>query len=170
MKSAMKIEVAIEVNGKILHSQVESRRLLSDYIRHDCRLTGTHVGCEQGACGACTVLIDGVPARSCLVFAAQCDGHRVTTVEGLSPEGTLSDLQDAFARHGAVQCGFCTPGFLITLTAFIESNEKIDEQSLIEEVSANLCRCTGYQGILDSVRLVLAEKYRVSAASKRELK
>lgn len=154
----MKIDITVEVNGEFLRSLVEPRRLLSDYLRHDLGLTGTHVGCEQGACGACTVLIDGRPARSCLTFAVQCDGHEVTTVEGLTPESSLSPLQEAFARHGALQCGFCTPGFLMTLTALLESEDDVNNERLIEEVSANLCRCTGYHGILDAVRSVLAEQ------------
>lgn len=151
----MSIEISVEVNGEVVRRFIEPRRLLSDFVRHDLGLTGTHVGCEQGVCGACTVLIDGAPARSCLTLAAQCDGHKVVTVECLTTDDTLSPLQEAFARHGALQCGFCTPGFLVTLSALIDSEHEIDDERLIEEVSANLCRCTGYQGILDAARSVI---------------
>lgn len=158
----MSEQLSFLVNGRQVHFEIEPRRLLSDFLRHDLGLIGTHVGCEQGVCGACTVLIDGLPARSCLTFAIQCRGARVTTVEGLAGEGTLSPLQEAFSRHGALQCGFCTPGFLMTLTAMLESEPNPAEERIMEEVSANVCRCTGYIGIVDAVRSVVAERRKTT--------
>jgi len=143
--------VTCTVNGKTFTKNVEPRRHLADFLRHDLGLTGTHVGCEHGACGACTVLIDGQPVRSCLMFAAQADGCEVTTVEGLAAaDGTLHPLQQAFwARHG-LQCGFCTPGVLMTLVAYLRDHLGAGEDDIRDAISGNICRCTGYETIVDA--------------------
>ncbi|MGB7076111.1 MAG: (2Fe-2S)-binding protein [Xanthobacteraceae bacterium] len=138
----------ITVNGKSHARVVESRLTLADFLRHDLGLTGTHLGCEHGVCGACTVLVDGRSARSCLMFAVQANGCDVTTVEGLAPDGQLSALQQAFMDHHGLQCGFCTPGMLITLTELLRENTEPTEQEVREALTGNLCRCTGYAGIV----------------------
>ena len=143
--------IALTVNGTRYECSVESRHLLSDVLRHDLKLTGTHVGCEQGACGSCTVLLDGEAVRSCLVFAVQCDGASVTTVEGLSVNGQLHPLQQAFIDAHGLQCGFCTPGMLISAKALLDTNPDPSEIEVREALSGNLCRCTGYQFIVDAV-------------------
>lgn len=144
--------ITCRVNGAEISADVPSRMLLSDYLRHELRLTGTHVGCEMGVCGACTVIIDGQPARSCLIFASQADGMDIRTVESLEQEGDLSDLQEAFRRNFAVQCGYCTPGVLMTLTALREAGDwPTTEDEAREVLSGNICRCTGYQQIVDAV-------------------
>lgn len=141
------------VNGVPRSASVEPRRLLSDFLRHDLGLTGTHVGCEHGVCGCCTVLFDGEPVRSCLMFAVTASGHEVTTVEGLGAgfEGGLSPVQRAFQECHGLQCGFCTPGFLCTVTALLRDNPRPADAEVVEGVSGNLCRCTGYQNILKAV-------------------
>ena len=144
-------DVRLTVNGVRHEARVPARRLLSDFLRHDLRLTGTHVGCEHGVCGACTVLLDGRPARSCLLLAATVDGHEVTTVEGLGTPDDLHPVQRAFRECHGLQCGFCTPGFLTTVASFIEDNPQPSEAEAREAVSGNLCRCTGYQNIVASV-------------------
>lgn len=145
-------EVNVEVNGLPRSAQVPARRLLSDFLRHDLALTGTHVGCEHGVCGACTVLVDGQPMRSCLMFAVSAAGHEVTTVEGLADDdGSLSAVQQGFWDCHGLQCGFCTPGFLTTVTAFLEENPSPTEEEVIDAISGNLCRCTGYQNIIKAV-------------------
>lgn len=149
--------LSVTVNGTLYEREVEPRLLLSDFLRHDLGLTGTHVGCEHGMCGACTILFDGEPARSCLMFAPMAHGHEVTTVEGLGTLDRLSPLQEAFKEAHGLQCGFCTPGFLTTLTAFLKENPKPSEEEIREAISGNLCRCTGYQHIVDAVKLA-AEK------------
>ena len=147
-----RVTVRLRVNGLVREIEVPSRRLLSDALRHDLRLTGTHVGCEHGVCGACTVLLDGAPVRSCLMLAASADGHEVTTVEGLAREdGSLHPVQQAFRDCHGLQCGFCTPGFLTTISAFLEENPEPTEDDALEAVSGNLCRCTGYQNIKAAV-------------------
>jgi carbon-monoxide dehydrogenase small subunit len=143
--------VTVTVNGVRHTRDVEPRLLLSDFIRHDLGLTGTHVGCEHGVCGACTILFDGEPARSCIMLAVQADDHAIETVEGLAPPGGLSPLQAAFREAHALQCGFCTPGFLMTLTAFLRDNPRPSEPDIRDALSANLCRCTGYQHIVEAV-------------------
>ncbi len=146
------MKVTIRVNGIDHTHEVEPRLLLSDFLRHECGLTGTHVGCEHGVCGACTILWDGEPARSCLAFAVQAQGHEIRTVEGLAPgPGQLNPLQQAFQDSHGLQCGYCTPGILMTMTAFLEDNPKPDEAEVREALSGNLCRCTGYQHIVDAV-------------------
>jgi carbon-monoxide dehydrogenase small subunit len=152
--------VMITVNGTQYERAIEPRLLLSDFLRHDLGLTGTHVGCEHGVCGACTVLFDGEPVRSCLMFAVQADGHEILTVEGLGTMDNLHPLQEAFREAHAVQCGFCTPGFLMTLVPFLEENTNPTEEEIREALSGNLCRCTGYQHIVDAVKLA-AGKMRV---------
>ena len=145
-------EVRLTVNGAARRAQVPARRLLSDFLRHDLELTGTHVGCEHGVCGACTVLLDGAPVRSCLLLAVSADGAEITTVEGLTePDGTLSPVQQAFADCHGLQCGFCTPGFLTTITAALENNPEPSPEEAREIIGGNLCRCTGYQNIVKSV-------------------
>ncbi|MBM3778314.1 MAG: (2Fe-2S)-binding protein [Acidimicrobiia bacterium] len=143
--------VEVEVNGKRHRRDLEPRLLLSDFLRQDLQLTGTHVGCEHGVCGACTVLFDGEPARSCLMLAVQADGHKVGTVEGLAVVNALSPLQAAFREAHALQCGFCTPGFLMTLTAFLRDTPNPGPLEIREALSGNLCRCTGYQHIVEAV-------------------
>ncbi|HEU4913509.1 MAG TPA: (2Fe-2S)-binding protein [Actinomycetes bacterium] len=143
--------VRLRVNGVWHETQVPARRLLSDLLRHDLRLTGTHVGCEHGVCGACTVLLDGRPVRSCLMLAVTAQGHEVTTVEGLGTPADMHPVQQAFRECHGLQCGFCTPGFLTTVAAFIGDNPSPTEDEAREAVSGNLCRCTGYQNIVASV-------------------
>ena len=149
--------ITATVNGTRYSRRVESRLLLSDFIRHELGLTGTRVGCEHGVCGACTILYDGLPARSCLMFAAQANGHEITTVEGLAPErGRLDPLQEAFRAAHGLQCGYCTPGILLTMKAFLAENPSPSEGEVREALSGNLCRCTGYQHIVDAVLLAAA--------------
>jgi carbon-monoxide dehydrogenase small subunit len=145
--------VELTVNGQAQRATVEPRTTLADFVREECALTGTHLGCEHGVCGACTVLVDGDPVRACLVFAVQADGSEVTTVEGLSsPDGDLSPVQAAFRDCHGLQCGFCTPGFVVTVTAFLRDHPDPTDDEIRETLSGNLCRCTGYQGILRAVR------------------
>ena len=145
-------DISLIVNGVTRTARVPARRLLSDCLRHDLRLTGTHVGCEHGVCGACTVLLDGVAVRSCLMLAVTADGARVTTVEGLTgPDGKLSPVQQAFADCHGLQCGFCTPGFLTTITAALLDNPEPSPEEAREIIGGNLCRCTGYQNIVKAV-------------------
>ena len=148
------------VNGERFEREVEPRLLLSDFLRHELRLTGTHVGCEHGVCGACTVLLDGDAVRSCILLAVQADGSAITTVEGLATaDGTLHPIQAAFREAHGLQCGFCTPGILTTLVPFLAENPDPDEARIREAVSGNLCRCTGYQNIVAAVKLA-AERMR----------
>ena len=144
-------QVSVTVNGTAHRLTVESRRTLADMLRHDLGYTGTHLGCEHGICGACTVLVDGVPSRACLMFGVQADGRAVRTVEGLASGDELSDLQQAFSDHHGLQCGFCTPGFLMLAEAFLTENPSPTEDEIRDVVSANLCRCTGYQGIVEAI-------------------
>ncbi len=144
--------VTITVNGERHEVVVEARRTLSDVLRHDLGYTGTHVGCEHGICGACTVLVDGQPTRACLVFGVQADDLEVETVEGLSDGEQLNALQEAFSERHGLQCGFCTPGFLMLATALLRENPDPSEQEIRDAMASNLCRCTGYQGILEAVR------------------
>jgi carbon-monoxide dehydrogenase small subunit len=142
----------VVINGTEFSADAEPRTLLSDFIRDDARLTGTHVGCEQGVCGACTVLLDGEPIRSCLMLAVQANGRSLETVEGLAgPSGELTPLQRAFSEHHALQCGFCTSGFLMTAEALLRSRPGAGEDEIREALAGNLCRCTGYEGIVAAV-------------------
>jgi aerobic-type carbon monoxide dehydrogenase small subunit (CoxS/CutS family) len=150
-------EINVAVNGVTRAGRVDSRRTLADFLRDDLGLTGTHVGCEYGQCGACNVLVDGVTARSCLMFAVQANGHEILTVEGLDLGGELNPLQAAMRDTHAFQCGFCTPGFLMTATALLAENRgELDRIRIREELAGNLCRCSGYQSIVDGVELALA--------------
>jgi carbon-monoxide dehydrogenase small subunit len=143
------VPVRLFVNGARQEISVEPRRTLADALREDCRLTGTHLGCEHGVCGACTVLMDGQPIRACLVFAVQCDGVSIRTVEGLAPsDDELHPVQQAFWEHHGLQCGFCTPGFLMLATGYLEERPEADEEELRGVLASNLCRCTGYQNIV----------------------
>ena len=155
--------ISLTVNGREHRLSVESRRALADVLRHDLGYTGTHLGCEHGVCGACTVLLDSEPVRSCLVFGVQADGCQVGTVEGLAAGDELSDLQQAFSRHHALQCGFCTPGFLMLAEAWLAESEgdgEPDEAAIRELVASNLCRCTGYQGIVEAVASVARSRHQ----------
>ena len=147
-----KVNVSLHVNGSTHDIAVESRRNLADALRDDCGLTGTHVGCEHGVCGACTVLVDDQPVRSCLMFAVQAEGKAIRTVEGLANGEVLHPMQQAFWEHHGLQCGFCTPGFLMLAVGALEAEPNMDDQQLREVLSSNLCRCTGYQNILKAVR------------------
>ena len=152
-----KIEVSFTANGNLRTIQVEPRRTLADALREECGLTGTHLGCEHGVCGACTVLVEDQPVRSCLMFAVQAEGARIRTVEGLADNDKLHPLQQAFWDHHGLQCGFCTPGFLMLAVAILEQKPNIGEAELRDALSSNLCRCTGYQNILKSVLAAAAE-------------
>jgi len=146
------LPVEMTVNGRRQRALLDARKTLADFLREDCELTGTHLGCEHGVCGACTVLLDGDAVRSCLLFAVQADGANVTTVEGIGgPDGALSPVQDAFRQEHGLQCGFCTPGFVVSVTALLRENPKPSEDEIREALSGNLCRCTGYQGIVRAV-------------------
>jgi carbon-monoxide dehydrogenase small subunit len=146
--------VAIEVNGKRREARVPARLSLVDFLREELRLTGTHVGCEHGVCGACSVMLDGVPVRSCLMYTVQANGHKVTTVEGLAnPDGSMSVLQDAFCETHGLQCGYCTSGMLIAARGLLDSNPNPTDEQIRDAIGGNLCRCTGYQQIVEAVRL-----------------
>jgi carbon-monoxide dehydrogenase small subunit len=146
--------VTVEVNGVRRTGQVTARTSLVDWLREDQRLTGTHIGCEHGICGACSVMLDGEPVRSCLMYAVQADGHRITTVEGLArPDGSLSALQDSFCETHALQCGYCTPGMLIAAQALLNETKSPTEEQIRDAIGGNLCRCTGYQQIVEAIQL-----------------
>jgi carbon-monoxide dehydrogenase small subunit len=151
-----KIDLVLDINGAAHEVTVESRRILADVIRDDCGLTGTHIGCEHGVCGACTVLVDGAPIRSCLMFAVQANGKKIRTVEGLQHGAVLHPLQEAFIEHHALQCGFCTPGFLMLALGVLERKPSIADDELLDLLSSNLCRCTGYENILKAVKAAAA--------------
>ncbi|MGC9357461.1 MAG: (2Fe-2S)-binding protein [Anaerolineae bacterium] len=146
-------EITVNVNGVEYTRTVEPRLLLSDFIRHDLGLTGTHVGCEHGVCGTCTILFDGVAMRSCLLFAVQADGHEIRTVESLGTPEDLHPLQEAFQEKHALQCGYCTPGMLMSLVPFLEENPDPTDEEIREAIGGNLCRCTGYENIVEAVKL-----------------
>ncbi|MGA8650380.1 MAG: (2Fe-2S)-binding protein [Xanthobacteraceae bacterium] len=150
-------DITLTINGKRHAVRVEPRRTLVDAIREDCGQTGTHIGCEHGVCGACTVLVEGAPVRSCLMFAVQADGKEIRTVEGLAKGDELNALQRAFMENHGLQCGFCTPGFLMLITGVLEREPDITDDELIDVLSSNLCRCTGYQNIVKAVRAVAGE-------------
>jgi carbon-monoxide dehydrogenase small subunit len=158
-------DISLTINGVPTELAVPGRRLLSDAIRHDARLTGTHVGCEHGVCGACTVLVDGVPMRSCLMFAVSADGSEITTIEGCTTaDGELGHVQQAFRDCHALQCGFCTPGFVTTITAFLDTCDDPTEAQAREAIGGNLCRCTGYQNIVEAVLRAAELKQQVDRA------
>jgi len=151
------VEVTLSINGRDYLLRLEPRRTLLDAIRDECGLTGTHMGCEHGVCGACTVLLDGQPIRACLMFAVQAEGAAIRTIEGLAAGDALNPVQRAFIAHHGVQCGFCTPGFLMLATGVLARDPDISDDELREVLSSNLCRCTGYQNIVTAVRAALAE-------------
>lgn len=152
-KHNAKRTVSLWVNGTLYEREVEVRKHLADFLRGDLGLRGTHLGCEHGVCGACTILLDGVSVRSCIVYAVQADGAEITTVEGLAlPGGPLHPVQEAFREHHGLQCGFCTPGFLMASYEFLQEFQDPTEEEIREAISGNLCRCTGYQGIVDAVK------------------
>ena len=158
-----RIDITLTVNGVTYERHVEPRRLLSDFLRDELRLTGTHVGCEHGVCGACTVLVDGDSIRSCLTFAVQCDGASVRTVEGLGEIGALDPLQESFRKHHALQCGFCTPGMLMTAMDLLAKYPLATDAEIREGLSGNICRCTGYVNIVRAVREAAAARDRPTA-------
>ncbi|MEE8110472.1 MAG: (2Fe-2S)-binding protein [bacterium] len=161
------VKVGLRVNGREVEGETEARKSLADFLREDLRLTGTHVGCEQGVCGACTVLLNGEPVRSCLMLAAQAEGTSVETVEGLDPpEGPLHPIQEAFHIHHALQCGFCTPGFLMTLKAELAEDREWSRDEIRMLLSGNVCRCTGYHNIVDAVEKAV-ELLRQGAKAER---
>ena len=160
--------VRLTVNGNPVERDIEPRLLLSDFLRHELRLTGTHVGCEHGSCGACTILMDGEAVRSCIMFAVQADGHALTLVEGLTPEWStgsrpeeMHPLQIAFWEKHGLQCGYCTPGFIMTLVPFLEENPDPTDEEIQAAISGNICRCTGYQNIVAAVRYAVQHRGRV---------
>lgn len=159
-------KLSLTVNGQHYETEVEPRRTLADAIRDDCGLTGTHLGCEHGVCGACTVLVDGRPVRSCLMFALQAEGTLIRTVEGLADGERLHPLQEAFWQYHGLQCGFCTPGFLMLAVGVLEANPAIDDAALLDALSSNLCRCTGYQNIVTAVRAAAVEMRAWSSADR----
>jgi carbon-monoxide dehydrogenase small subunit len=154
---SQKIEISLTVNHIPYKRSVEPRMLLSDFLRHELGLTGTHVGCEHGVCGACSVLFDGQPIRSCLMFAVQANGHEVITIEGLGTLDKLHPIQESFIEAHGLQCGFCTPGIILTLVPFLEKNPHPTEAEIRHAISGNICRCTGYQNIVDAVKLAAAK-------------
>lgn len=152
------MDISLTVNGTRRSGSAEPRKTLADFLREDLDLTGTHLACEHGVCGACTVVVDGRAVRSCLMLAVQANGSSVTTVEGLAPEGEMGPLQQALWDSHGFQCGFCTPGFLMQATAFLDGHPDADEQAIREALSGNICRCTGYQSIIDGVLLAVARR------------
>src|ERR1700722_13500154 len=147
----MSVEVTVTVNGEQRSAVVDARMTLADFLRHELGLTGTHLGCEHGVCGSCTVLVDGASARSCLMLAAQCNGAEVTTIEGLAVDGEFNELQQAMRDNHGFQCGFCTPGFMMTATELLRENPQPTEAEVREAISGNICRCTGYQSIVKGI-------------------
>jgi aerobic carbon-monoxide dehydrogenase small subunit len=152
------LDIGIRVNGEDLRERVEARKTLADFLRDDLALTGSHIGCEQGVCGACSVLVDGDVVRGCLVLAVQCDGAAIETIEGLSDSGVIADLQEAFRRRNALQCGFCTPGMLIGAQALLARAGVPSRDMIREHISGNYCRCTGYQAIVDAIESVAQQR------------
>jgi len=162
LKAGVRHAVTLKVNGRTLTGQAEARTLLSDFLRHELNLVGTHVGCEHGVCGACTVLVDGRAVRTCVQYAVECDGAEIQTVEGLAQAGMLNELQQAFNRHHALQCGFCTPGILMSATQFLAEHPDPTEAAVKDMLSGHICRCTGYYpivaAILDAARILRGAK------------
>jgi carbon-monoxide dehydrogenase small subunit len=154
------VDLSLTVNGETVSERVEARKTLVDFLRDDLGLTGSHVGCEHGVCGACTVRVDGVVVRGCLMLAAQCEGARVETIEGVSDSGEIADLQDAFEKRNALQCGFCTPGMLLTAQELLAAGGVPDRAAIREQISGNYCRCTGYHAIVDAVESVAQARSR----------
>ena len=161
------MKLDLTVNGREISADVEPRQHLADFLRERLLFTGTHLGCEQGACGACTVLLDGSPVRSCIVYAVSCEGRDVRTIEGLENDEVISQLRSAMSNHHGLQCGFCTPGMLLTSRDIVTRLPDADERRVREELSGNLCRCTGYVGIVSAVRAVLSERKITSTGQAR---
>ncbi len=161
--SAPTVAIRLTVNGEQIDEVIEARKTLVDFVRDDLGLTGSHIGCEHGVCGACTVRVDGVVVRGCLMLAAQCDGARVETIEGVSDAGELADLQDAFRRRNALQCGYCTPGMLLSAAELLQQNGLPTREEIREHISGNYCRCTGYHAIVDAIEAVARERSGVRA-------
>lgn len=153
-----KIQIALRVNGEQINASVEARMHLVDFLRSELELTGSHLGCEHGICGACSVRLDGVVVRGCLVLAAQCDGAEVTTIEGLTESGEISDLQERFVNRNALQCGFCTPGMLMTAAELLERKKSVPREEIREFMSGNFCRCTGYHAIIDAIEETMNDR------------
>jgi len=153
----MKHDIDLTVNGRTHKISIEARKTLADALRDDCNLTGTHLGCEHGVCGACTILVNGEPLRACLMYAIQAEGRDIRTVEGLAEQGGLHPLQKAFIEHHGLQCGYCTPGFLMLAAGILEKEPDINDEDLADALSSNLCRCTGYENILKAVRAAAQE-------------
>jgi 2-furoyl-CoA dehydrogenase 2Fe-2S iron sulfur subunit len=164
IEARCKYAIRLRLNGKDVSGQAEPRMHLADFLRHVLNAPGTHVGCEHGVCGACTVLVDGVPARACLTYAVQTENCSVDTVEGLAKGGTLNGLQQSFSRHGALQCGFCTPGILMSVTRFLEDVPDPDEAQVRDVLSGHICRCTGYQSIIDAILTYTRERKNLSVS------
>lgn len=165
METVKEACITVNINGQAMTRVVPVRRNLVDFLRHDLGLTGTHVGCESGICGACNVRVDGVVVRGCLMFAAQLDGRSVQTIEGVSQSGEAARLQRAFVEHNALQCGYCTPGMLLTGLELVESQREVDRTQIREEISGNFCRCTGYHAIVDAIEEVVLERNRNESAA-----
>ena len=157
--SAPRCDINLTVNGETVHESVEARKTLVDFLREELVLTGSHVGCEHGVCGACTVRVDGVIVRGCLMLAAQCDGATVETIEGVSDAGEIADLQAAFEQRNALQCGFCTPGMLLTAQALLKNGGTPSREKIREHISGNYCRCTGYHAIVDAIESVAVARH-----------
>ncbi len=161
-------QISVVVNGNRYEAEVEARKYLAEFLREDLRLVGTHIGCEHGVCGACTVLLDGVAVRSCLIFAVQADGYAITTIEGLSPgPGELSIIQDAFCEVHGLQCGYCTPAMILAAHALLNENRSPTREDIVEAISANICRCTGYGQIIEAIALA-AERMRGGNAPREQ--
>jgi carbon-monoxide dehydrogenase small subunit len=156
--SEQRCDITLTVNGETVFETIEARQTLVDFLREQLSLTGSHVGCEHGVCGACTVRVDGVIVRGCLMLAAQCDGANVETVEGVSDLGEIADLQVAFEQRNALQCGFCTPGMLLTAQELLANNRNPSREQIREQISGNYCRCTGYQAIVDAIEAVAQQR------------
>jgi aerobic carbon-monoxide dehydrogenase small subunit len=151
-------DISLTVNGEAVRESVEARKTLVDFLREDLGLTGSHVGCEHGVCGACTMRVDGAVVRGCLVLAVQCDGARVETIEGVSDSGAIADLQDAFAKRNALQCGYCTPGMLLAAEELLVAGGALDREKIRAHISGNYCRCTGYEAIVDAIEAVVQSR------------
>ncbi len=163
-----KVGVQLKVNGETYHVFVEPRKLLSDVLREDVGLTGTHVGCEHGVCGACTVLVNGKPMRSCLLFAVQMEGEEITTIEAIAQDGKYSALQKAFHEEHGLQCGYCTPGIILTFESYLKSNPAPTEEEIRDVLSGNLCRCTGYQNIVKAIQKAINAKGDLNGEEDRQ--
>ena len=157
-----RLKISFKLNNELIQKQVKPRQLLSDFLRFDCGMTGTHVGCEHGICGACTILFNNEPVRSCLMLAPQIDNAEITTIEGISENSSYDDLREAFKKYHALQCGYCTPGFITTIVYLLEKKQFLKEEEIREKLSGNICRCTGYTGIVKAVEEVFLNRFKKS--------